>query len=394
MHATDFEHISNFDPAGKTRVELERAIERCGRIESFVAAKRLACLAALAQLGDDGVKPSDTNRVKTRASAKKSKRAARTATQLPSMPKIKQALEDGEISEEHADAAADAAARVSPEAADEALAGLAKQLPADRFADEAGDWAGRQESDDQAETAQQRARRERRGGVWRKKNGRIGIHAELDPVAGNPVLQAFEREMAKLFKEDGGRDGDPATMRTFEQRGADALAGLITVASGAGPQRKPHPRFVTHVRVDADRCRADDPSGVAAFLDGTPLSQATLERIACESAFVGSIFGADGSILWQGRAVRLATDDQWNALIDRDGGCIHCGADPSRCQAHHLVAWSPPTNGPTDIDELTLVCDTAHHLIDDHGYRVVIDDVGRFRLIEPDARGESSARAA
>ncbi|GJM38697.1 MAG: hypothetical protein DHS20C19_20640 [Acidimicrobiales bacterium] len=400
MHVTDFERLSNFDPVGKTRTELERALEGCGRLAAYAAAKKLACLAAIEALGDDGVKPADANRTKTRASSKKSKRAARTAKQLPSMPTIQQALADGEISEEHADAAADAAARVSPEEADAELTKLALLLPADRFAAEANDWAGKRESDKKKETAQDRARRERTGVVWQKKNGRIGINGELDPVAGKPVLQAFERAMARLFREDGGRDGDPATMRTYAQRGADALTELIAGGASAGSagsaaaNRRPHPRFVTHVRIDADRCRADDPSGFAAFLDGTPLPQSVLERIACESAFVGSIFAADGSILWQGRAVRLATDDQWNALIDRDGGCIHCGADPARCQAHHLVPWSPPTFGETDIDDLTLVCATAHSLIHDHGYRVVIDDAGRYRLVEPGARAGPTAQAA
>lgn len=385
MKTTDFERIAGFDPAGKSRAELESAIERCGRVTAFTAAKKLACLAELERLADDGVKPADTNRTKTRASARASKRAARTATQLPAMPAIRQALEAGEISEEHADAAADAAARVSPEAADGDLARLARQLPADRFAREAQEWAGRREAAEAAETRQQRARRERTGRVWRKNNGRIAMYGELDAVAGAPVLKAWEQEMDCLYREDGGRDADPATARTYDQRGADALANLITASASGGSKRRPHPRYVTHLRVDVERCSLD-PSGYAAFLDGSPIPQSELERIACESAFAGAIYGADGAILWQGRAVRLATDDQWTALIGRDGGCIHCGADPSRCQAHHLIPWVPPDWGPTDIDNLALVCDAAHRLIHHHGYRVVVDDEGRYRLVEPGAR--------
>lgn len=393
MQTEDFELIAGFDPAGKSRSELERTIAACGDLASFTAAKKLACLAELQTLGDDGVPPADIHRVKTRSSTRKAKRAARTASQLPAMPAIRSALERGDISEEHADAAADAAARVSPEEADEELVRLATRLPADRFAREAHEWAGKREADDATETRQQQARRERSGRVWRKHNGRIGIHGELDAVAGEPVLKAWEREMNTLFTEDGGRDADPASARTYDQRGADALANLITAPAAAGPKKRPHPRYMTHLRVDVERC-SDDPNGVAAFLDGSPLPQSALERIACESAFVGAIYGADGAILWQGRSTRLATDDQWAALIDRDGGCVHCGADPSKCQAHHLVPWAPPTFGETDIDELVLVCDAAHNLIHHHGHEVAVEADGRYVIVPPGARDGPHLRAA
>lgn len=385
MDTIDFEELCGFDPVGKTRCQLEAALERCGRVTSFVTAKKLAALAALAELVDEGPAPADANRAKTRESSQASKRAAATANQLVSMPALQEALENGEISPEHADAAADAAQRVSPEAADGALAKLAVQLPADRFAKKAREWAGENEDEAAAETCQQRAHRERDGRVWRKKDGRIGIFAELDPVAGNPVLAAWQEEMDRQYRLDGGREADPAATRTYAQRGADALTTLLAMpAGGAGSRPKPpHPRFTTHLRIDVGRCTTDNPTGAAAFIDGTPISQATLQRIACESAFVGAVYGADGAILWQGRAVRLATDDQWHALIDRDGGCRHCGAAPSHCQAHHITPWVPPARGPTDIDHLVLVCDHGHGLIHHHGWHVERDDAGGFQIVPP-----------
>jgi len=384
MEAEDFEELCGFEPTGKTRRQLEAALERCGRLTSLVAAKKYAVLAALSALDDEGVRPADANRTKTRESQRTSVRATKTAAQLVSMPGLRGALEKGEISPEHAEAAAAAAARVSPAAADSALTRLATQLPADRFAKKAGEWAGNNEDHDQAASRQEKARCERQGRVWRKNNGRIGIHGELDPVAGDPVLKAFEAEMDRLYREDGGRDTDPATRRTYAQRGADALSNLLTPAGTEGARpRRPHPRYVSHLRIDLGRCAVDDPSGVAAFIDGTPIPQPVLERIACESAFVGAVYGADGAVLWQGRAVRLATDDQWHALIDRDGGCRHCGADPTRCQAHHLTPWAPPARGPTDIDHLVLVCDHGHHLIHEKGWRVTIDESGSFQIVPP-----------
>jgi hypothetical protein len=268
-------------------------------------------------------------------------------------------------------------------------------LPADRFAKRAREWAGEHENESEAATRQERARRERDGRVWRKHNGRIGIYGELDPVAGTPVLAAWQEEMDRQYRLDGGRDADPATVRTYAQRGADALTSLVTrppaspstgsSTSHSARTKRPHPRYVAHLRVDAGRCTSDDPTGAASFVDGTPIPQATLERIACESEFIGAVYGADGAVLWQGRAVRLATDDQWHALIDRDGGCRHCGAEPAHCRAHHITPWAPPARGPTDIDHLVLVCDHGHHLIHEHGWCVETDDDGQVRIVPPSA---------
>ncbi|MEM7139876.1 MAG: hypothetical protein AAF548_02520 [Actinomycetota bacterium] len=381
MRSADFAELIEFEPTGKTRRELEAVVERCGRVTSIVAAAKYSALAAIAALGDDGVTSADTDRVKTRSSCQAAKRAAATAEQVTQMPGFQGALSAGEISPEHAEAAAAAAARVTPERADGELERLARQLPADRFAKEAREWASRNEAEEVAASRQEKARREREGRVWQKKNGRVGIYAELDPVAGKPVLKAFEDEMNRLYVEDGGREAESSTVRTYDQRGADALAGML--AGGSDRSRPPHPRYMTHVRVDVDRLTGVDPSGVAAFMDGTPLSQVMLEQIAGDSAFIGSVFGADGAVLWQGRAVRLATNDQWHALIERDGGCRHCGADPSRCRAHHIESWSGPAKGRTDIDNLVLTCDHGHHLIHEKGWRVVIDDDGAYQIVPP-----------
>ena len=106
MLTMKFEELCGFDPAGKTRSELEAAVEACGRLSSFLAAKRYAALVGLTALADDGVSAADTNRVKTRDSVQASRRAVSTATQVAQMPGIEQALAAGAISPEHADAAA------------------------------------------------------------------------------------------------------------------------------------------------------------------------------------------------------------------------------------------------------------------------------------------------
>ncbi|WP_306356849.1 MULTISPECIES: HNH endonuclease signature motif containing protein [unclassified Nocardia] len=67
-----------------------------------------------------------------------------------------------------------------------------------------------------------------------------------------------------------------------------------------------------------------------------------------------------GKPLYLGEGARIASQWQRLAAIARDRGCTHpdCSAPATMCAMHHVVPWA--ANGPTDIDNLTLVCD-AHH---------------------------------
>ncbi|MBK6312672.1 MAG: HNH endonuclease [Candidatus Microthrix sp.] len=60
-----------------------------------------------------------------------------------------------------------------------------------------------------------------------------------------------------------------------------------------------------------------------------------------------------------GRTLRYANRHQRRALLARDGGCIFPGCDrpASWCDAHHVDEWD--NNGPTDINNLGLLC--RHH---------------------------------
>ncbi len=211
----------------------------------------------------------------------------------------------------------------------------------------------------------------------------------VDPTTGAEVEKTWQEEVERLWRDDGGRDGTPDEIRTPAQRRADALVNLLTGARTGGGTRR-HPRFTGVVKVDIGRLRADDPLGVAMIVDGEPLPQSVLERIACDSVWAGMIFATDGSVLWKGRDVRTATPDQWTALIARDGGCFCCGAAPAHCEAHHLDPWAPPTNGTTDIDRMVLVCHRTHHLVHDHGWTIERFD-GRWIHRPP---GEEERRPA
>jgi hypothetical protein len=103
---------------------------------------------------------------------------------------------------------------------------------------------------------------------------------------------------------------------------------------------------------------------MAATLDRLeqPIAGASLEMLLCDSDIARLIFDAAGVPLDMGRSIRLANADQRRALAIRDGGCAFpdCGLPARLCDAHHIDPWAPPGHGPTNIDNLVLVC-AAHH---------------------------------
>lgn len=83
----------------------------------------------------------------------------------------------------------------------------------------------------------------------------------------------------------------------------------------------------------------------------------------CNGTIAGTIYAQDGTILWHGRDVRYATPEQYSALVARDRCCTICAADASECEAHHVIAWTAPLQGETNIANLALVCTDCHHHI-------------------------------
>ncbi|MEZ5164994.1 MAG: DUF222 domain-containing protein [Acidimicrobiales bacterium] len=130
-------------------------------------------------------------------------------------------------------------------------------------------------------------------------------------------------------------------MRTSDQRLADAFVELVTGNAGsagrsAGP---PHPRHQLNVIFDLNGMTDESGRPLASLVvDGAPLPKAVLEQIRC-TAGATMLFDGPGRPIWVERDERNATIAQWRALIARDRGCVGCGADPNRCEAHHILEW-------------------------------------------------------
>jgi Domain of unknown function (DUF222)/HNH endonuclease len=119
--------------------------------------------------------------------------------------------------------------------------------------------------------------------------------------------------------------------------------------------------------------------------DGEPGSDQDLTaRLRTAAALLPPVLGgAPTQPLDVGRTTRVVQPAQRTALAVRDGGCVFPGCDRplSWCEAHHLVHWLD--GGPTDLDNLVLVCRAHHRAVHEGGWRLQHQPDGRLTATPP-----------
>ncbi|GBF14263.1 HNH endonuclease [Rhodococcus sp. Br-6] len=205
-------------------------------------------------------------------------------------------------------------------------------------------------------------------------NGRVSVKGDLDAVTGEMLLTA----LSALTKPRNPVD-DPAEKLTPARQRVDAFAEILRryldsgEASVEGGER---PHLSLHVNA-ADLARSKSAhewthpnegsdlfgdKDIARLPHMGPLSIATARRIACDCHLTPIVMD-DGVPLNLGRTSRTVSKKQRRALIARDHGCAFpgCGAPPAHCEGHHVKHWAD--GGPTDLDNLVLLCRYHHTLL-------------------------------
>jgi len=199
-----------------------------------------------------------------------------------------------------------------------------------------------------------------------------------DPPAGTGI------SMRTSARDDCSGSGDgPLTSEPWGD--GDSRAAW---EPGRAPVPQPvavTPRHQIVIVASADVISGKDPQGRCEIPGVGPIPQSELERLACDAELFGILFSGDGEPLWHGRGERTATDAQRRALLARDGACVLCADEPANCESHHVAPWGKPTNGPTDIDNLALLCSTCHRRLHNHK-RVLIRRPDGTWTTAPDPR--------
>ncbi len=114
--------------------------------------------------------------------------------------------------------------------------------------------------------------------------------------------------------------------------------------------------------------------GMTAF--GQVLTPGEVRQLACDAQITPAVLGGAGELLELGRTRRLATPGILTALALRDKGCSYpgCTMPPGWTDAHHLRHWVH--HGPTEPDNMTLLCRHHHTTVHRHGHTGELTDSG------------------
>ena len=259
--------------------------------------------------------------------------------------------------------------------------------------------------------------------------GMVAIDGLLEPEAGQTLLAALE-PLARPHSAQDDRSGG--------QRTADALAELARrqLEGGRLPQTGGvRPQLAVLVDLDSLQGR---PGAVGGDTQAGALDPEACRRLGCDGAVTrvlvtrhpthhhqhhdhhghgdhgghhdpGSgqglaawlrtaaallpptLGGAPTQPLEVGRTTRVVQPAQRTALAVRDGGCVfpNCDRPLSWCEAHHLWHWLD--GGPTDLDNLALLCRTHHRAVHEEGWRLARGPDGQLTATPPHRRHHAAA---
>jgi hypothetical protein len=216
--------------------------------------------------------------------------------------------------------------------------------------------------------------RRRRARVWRDEaEGRLSItDAQLFDDDAAIVWAALRH-----FASNAAPDPVTGTLDPLGVRFADALVAFAQAYLSGHHRFAYKPVVVAHA--DARVLVGED--GWAETSDWSPLAAETARRLACACKLGLVADDPDGRPLRMGRALRDANWQQAEACWRRDGGCRRCGA--TLFVATHHIAWWDRDRGPTDLENLCLLCSRCHHLVHDAGWVISGDPDGPLTFTGP-----------
>jgi hypothetical protein len=215
---------------------------------------------------------------------------------------------------------------------------------------------------------------------WFDDGRRLGIEGAMPADTGAVVAKALDR-LADRAPDIVDDDEDPIPPEgTLDARRADALVALASasIAEDSDPDRA---TVVVHAELAA---LAGDEGGCE-LEQGPVIHPETARRLACDARLQVVVHDGAGGPIGAGHTSRTTPAWLKRLLRHRDGGCTFPGCESKRfLHAHHIVHWI--WDGPTDLDNLMLVCSSHHKLVHEYGWRVELDLPGAPRWFRPNGK--------
>ncbi|WP_297536556.1 HNH endonuclease signature motif containing protein, partial [Amycolatopsis sp.] len=202
------------------------------------------------------------------------------------------------------------------------------------------------------------------------RDGTATLKGKLDNLAYAQLRAALD-PLAKPHSTEEGRD-----TRSQWERHADALVDLVRLAMTVD-EIPSHGGDRVHVAVTVDYETLKSGIGTAMLDYGGVITAAEARMLACDCKVIPAVLGTESEPMDLGRSKRIITTGQRRRLVMRDRGCAFpgCKSHAKHCDGHHIVYWI--LGGPTDLNNLTLLCERHHRLIHCGGWEVRMGGDGR-----------------
>ena len=242
-----------------------------------------------------------------------------------------------------------------------------------------------------------------RGNTVRSHDGDAGRkvwRAELDAESHDIVGNAMDALVDETWRAGHPKDAPAPPVSELARLRADALVEMArrslhgvdgspaaSVKTGRGT-----PEVTVFIDWETLRDEVLRDDSVCKLVDGTPLSPATVRRIACTANIIPAVLGGAGDVLDLGTKKRLASAAQHRALAVQHESCAWPGGCDTLvrwCTAHHLQPWKPVApggaRGPTDLSNLAPLCSAHHHMVHEGGWTLARGPDGTLAAHPPGA---------
>lgn len=194
--------------------------------------------------------------------------------------------------------------------------------------------------------------------TWDHDRRHLMLYAQLPEDLGAKVERAID-SLARQLPSDPSLEIARTPMGV---KRADALAMMADSSLAQDPSRA---KIVIHV--DAETLA--EGIGVAEIEDGCTISAETVRRLSCDSLLQQVIHDQNGTPVSMERARRTVTPRLREQLNRRDKTCRWPGCRRRKLlHAHHIVHQAD--GGPTDYDNLVLLCEPHHYQVHEGGFTI------------------------
>ncbi len=209
-----------------------------------------------------------------------------------------------------------------------------------------------------------------------------------DGIVGGFVLDDYgARQFEQAIRTASTWDGADER-RTAAQVSADALVDIAAFFN-ANHDVPGTPRHKPHISASLDESTLHERPE-AFNTDGMLIDVATIDSLLCDCT-ISDVLRRDGVPIGLGRTRYTTTPALFAFVAARDGGCRFPGCErPVRfTEAHHIRHWRH--GGPTDPDNLVLLCSRHHHIVHQQSLDLKLLPHGELHVTWADGRHRTSS---